>query len=398
MKRIQLFLKLLLLAGIYLLANLIPKRKNTWVFGAWYGNKYSDNTKAFFEYVSEKHHEINAIWITKDKQLMKALRSQNINVSYYISIKGLIAQLSADFAFVCQALPDDIFAPAIGKKTNVVNLWHGLPLKKIMFDTFDAPKAGDNIFGKLVNFLTPYNKIRNDYLIATSSETQKTLSRAFKISKERTLITGFPRNDVLLNCHNERDTTFKCIYMPTFRGGIGTECDLFVKYGFNIYEIDEALSNNGIKLYLRMHPVNKPPQMLIDEIEKSYNIFFDNSEDIFDTLTSYDCLITDFSGAYFDFLLMDKPILFAPFDLDNYLNKERPLYYDYKTVTFEPYSHNWNELIKNLIVISKQQNSKKEVDEYQKIKKLFHDKLPKDVNSFSENLIKKLQERTNKKH
>ena len=30
---------------------LIPRNKNLWVFGAWFGEKYSDNAKVLFEYV-----------------------------------------------------------------------------------------------------------------------------------------------------------------------------------------------------------------------------------------------------------------------------------------------------------------------------------------------------------
>lgn len=390
MKKLKLIVELFVQGLIYLLAKIVPKRKHIWVFGAWYGKKYSDNSKAFFEYVTSKQNHIHAVWITKDKYLLNELKTKNINAAYHFSIRGIYYQLRSEFAFVCQALPDDLFSPAIGKKTKVVNLWHGLPLKKIMYDTFDAPNTGNNIFGKLVTMLTPYNKIRNDYLIATSQETQKTLSKAFKVSRDNTLISGFPRNDALISYKARNDDVFKCVYMPTFRGGIGDECDLFIKYGFDLNSIDEALSKNKIRLYLRMHPVNKPPKALIHDIKASKSIFFDNSEDIFETFSSYDCLITDYSGAYFDFLLMNKPILFAPFDLKEYVSTERPLYYDYKSVTLEPCSYSWDTLIKHIITTAKSEITCSSNPQYQLLRTTFHTPLPEGKTSYSDNLFQQL--------
>ena len=394
MKKIQTIAETILNIFIYIFSHLIIKKKNLWVFGAWFGTRYSDNPRAFFEYVNDHHNEKQAVWISKDKKIVEIVRNKGYKAHYYKSPLGIWAQLRCNIAFVCQALQDDLHAPCIDSKTIVINLWHGLPLKKIMYDVFGDKVKNKNYRGKIMDYLTPYNNLRNDYLVATSKETQKTLSKAFRIPKNKALITGLPRNDIFFQkTQNERKAKpFRCIYMPTFRGGIGTECDLFSAFGFTPLEHDKILNENNIQLVLRMHPVNRPPKELAQELEKSHSLSIDLTEDIFDTIADYDCMITDYSGAYFDFLLSNKPIIFAPFDLDNYKKSERDLYYPYEDVTLHPYSKTWTELIDTLVQIKNHGVPKEYQIQYEKLKTLFHSPIPLETSPFSKSLYKKIDE------
>ncbi|MBA6336422.1 CDP-glycerol glycerophosphotransferase family protein [Colwellia sp. BRX8-7] len=388
MSKLKKLLTLLIKLFIFSCAQLVPKKKDLWVFGAWYGQRYSDNPKAFFEYINENQKHIKAVWITKDQAIVDQLR-ENGHIAYLDKgYSGLWMQLRAEFAFVCQSLHDDLYPACISKKTKVVNLWHGLPLKKIMYDVFGEQTVEKNIVGRLFDFLSPYERIRNDYLLATSTETQNTLSKAFRLPKDRVIITGFPRNDVFLKEKKKAiKSVYKCIYMPTFRGGIGTECDLFAQYGFDVEQIDGTLKENNIDLVLRMHPVNKPPEYLINAIKNSSHITIDSTADIFDSIADYDCMITDYSGGYFDFMLTGKPILFAPFDLEKYKQQERDLYYKYEDVTIGPYSYSWPELITRIIEVRSQQLSANYEVCYEQLTNLFHTPLEPEYRSFSEKLF-----------
>ncbi|WP_085306000.1 CDP-glycerol glycerophosphotransferase family protein [Colwellia polaris] len=393
MKKTKQIFYLLINIILYFFSYLIPKKKSLWVFGAWFGQKYSDNPKAFFEYVNFNQKRIDAVWISKNTDVIQHVRSLGFQAHNEQSIAGMWYQLRSEFVFVCQSLHDDLYPATIGKKTKVINLWHGLPLKKIMYDVFGEEPKNKNTVGKLCDFFSPYEKHRNDYLIATSKETQFTFSTAFRMPLSNTLITGFPRNDIFLapSASSSFKPLFNCIYMPTFRGGKGTECDLFQKYDFNITEIDDLLTKHSIQLTLRMHPVNRPPQSILSQIESSKMLKLDSGKDIYETIHEFDCLITDYSSIYFDFLLSNKPIVFAPFDLEEYKLRERSLYYNFEDVTLTPYCNNWPSVINRIIDLKVLGASKIYEAQYQELKSRFHLLQDKDQNkSFSYMLYNEL--------
>ena len=174
--------------------------------------------------------------------------------------------------------------------------------------------------------------------------------------------------------------------MPTFRGGIGTECDLFSQYGFDVQQINSTLVDNNIVLVLRMHPVNKPPEYIIEEIKNSSHISIDSTADVFDKIADYDCMVTDYSGGYFDFMLSGKAILFAPFDFEKYKQQERDLYYSYEDVTLAPYSYSWPELIDRIVSLKKGKNTNY-IDKYEELVNKFHKPLNKEYCNYSEQLF-----------
>lgn len=57
-----------------------------------------------------------------------------------------------------------------------------------------------------------------------------------------------------------------------------------------------------------------------------------NKLDPCELMVQADCLITDYSSIYFDYMVLDRPIIFFAFDKDDYL-KERELYFDYEKYT-----------------------------------------------------------------
>ena len=276
-------------------------------------------------------------------------------------------------------------------------MWHGIPLKKIMFDAFNENKKRKNLIGRLFDWLAPYNKHRNDIVISTSVLTQQIIAQAFRVPLNSVLTCGFPRNDVFFEkagnteiIESGENAKFKCIYMPTFRGGKGTECDLFEKYGFNVEQMETELTKHNIELTLRMHPVNKPPYQIVKQLKNSTVIKLDVGEDIYQSINQYDCLITDYSSIYFDFLLSNKPIVFAPFDLENYKKRERALYFEFEKVTLKPYCYNWNEVLKRLITLKNNNKSTKHESEYHTLKDKFHDKPQHDSSPFSNQLYNEL--------
>ena len=62
-------------------------------------------------------------------------------------------------------------------------------------------------------------------------------------------------------------------------------------------------------------------------------IQYDKTSDIYPLLGKCDLMITDYSSIFVDYLLLDRPVVFFPFDRENYIKNERALQFDYDKVT-----------------------------------------------------------------
>lgn len=373
LKLLFIVLKSIGTSPLYVLSFFVPKKRGLWVFGSWYGKKYADNTKYFFEFCETKKSD--NYWIVKDKLLLKSLKNRNVNALYYLSLKGLWIQMRAEKAFITQSVMVDLMSPAINR-TIIVQLWHGLALKKIMHDVKKSNKM--RRFESLMSHIFPFSMHRQDYAIATSCETRKIFASAFKLPVTNVLITGLPRNDKMFDQINTgngqgKGNKFNFIYMPTFRGGIGSEVDLFYRFHFDIDKISKILDENNATLTLRLHPVNRPSNELLDAISHKNNINLSTVDDIYEEISKYDCLITDFSSIYLDYILTGKPIIFSPFDFEGYTANDRELYYPYTKVTLPCYCYDWEDIEEKIIEIIQKNVSETYKSKYEELQNIFHD-------------------------
>lgn len=246
--------------------------------------------------------------------------------------------------------------------TYIVQLWHGVAIKKIGYDDDysnlrDDGSLMDRLTVVINNIVFPYLLWKNDMIIAGSPEIQRLFVSAFNMNLEQVKLTGYPRNDILFRDLSrvkvrKDDRPFKCIYLPTFRGQIGHEDDLFDRFGFDPKEIDAIFDVHQINLNIKIHPANKPAKRLMHLIKESKHIQLLDFDDIYERLASYALLITDLSSIYIDYLLLDRPIIFTEFDILGYMKKDRGFYYDYESLTPGPKAHTWQECV-NLIVEAK---------------------------------------------
>lgn len=335
---------------IYFISYFVPKDKNLWIFGAWSGDKYADNSKYLFEYVNQNHPEIKCVWITKNKNVIELLNEKGYDACYFFSLKAYILSMRAGIGVITHSKWTDLNS-SLSSRTKIIQCWHGTPLKKIIYDD-KISKYGNqnqNTFAtKILNYIFPtiFNNYNYSLLIASSDEVKKKLSSAFKIKKDKIKITGYPRNDQLFKFSSDKSK--KGIYMPTFRED-ESNFNLFSKYDFNINRINKFLNKNETYLYIKLHPGDaisgKIKSHIKNHINNSNIRFIEDNVDIYEYLNQFDFLITDYSSIYFDYLLLNRPIIFAPFDIEYYLNEERELYYDYNKVTPGPKAKNWNEIL-----------------------------------------------------
>ncbi len=352
------YIALLLFNILWYLQLLIPRNKMIWIFGAWFGNKYSDNAKVLYEYILENHKEIKAIWLTHNENIYRKLKNEAKPVAYIAGWKGIYLSLIAGMVIFSSGKKDVNQYFINGAK--LVLTWHGAPMKKI---GLDDKYAFNSLKFKILKFLFPVLwEYKLNAVVSTAELFNNKLCSAFNLKPNQILLSGYPRNDAFFSdkkssliekYDKEFDNPFKIIYLPTFRDKQNSFLP-FENYQFNISEWIDYLENTNSIFISKGHFVDKK----IGEIS-SHKRIIHLSDDLIDDLNPFlkdiDLLITDYSGAYFDFLLAEKAILLAPFDLEEYISGSRELYFDYEKDIEGVKAENWDkvlQLLKQNIIIS----------------------------------------------
>jgi CDP-glycerol glycerophosphotransferase (TagB/SpsB family) len=351
----------------YFLSMLLPKNKQKWIFGAWYGQRYGDNSKYLFEYVCQNRPEIRAIWISKKRAVVSRLKRSGRESHFYLSLKGIYHTLTSKVA-VLTCGKEDINNTLISPTHFKVQLWHGVGYKKIMYDD----KMSGDLYTrttKIKHIFFPFIKPTFDMVIATSPETQRQFSSAFRLPKEKVPITGYPRNDIFFEKKSlSDDKPGKIIYAPTHRGeGKGKHIKKILPNPREFEELNQLLHRLDAILYFRLHYYDAD---YLPPLEKYSQIAVSDRDDIQELLFETGILITDYSSIYFDYLLLDRPIIFTPFDLEDYLQSEREFHFRYEDVTPGPIARNWAETFQ--LIEEEIKNPERYKKQRKKIRKLFY--------------------------
>lgn len=329
------------------------------------------NTKYLFLHLNQASSKLKCIYLCDDKEILKKFKSEFKNVYPRYSLKGIYYSLKSKYWFT-DCLVDSITSPWFSYNAKIINLWHGIPLKKINNDEPGYQRDMTKLKNKIRAFILP----TENYYVVNSDYEQNCYSSAFVKPKDCIKILGSPRLDVLLhdipnsdlfmeddfrNIKNFKEQGKKIfIYMPTWRDS-GKDISGWLKSD----KLEQFLKENNAILVCKLHPLDKN-SLTFNLGNNFYKM--DNNSDIYPVLKYSDALITDYSSVYFDYLLLDKPIIYYPIDLEEYENT-RGFYQPYNELTAGVKTYNENELI----------NAMKEIindeDNYKEERKQLRDKM-----------------------
>ena len=304
-----------------------------WLFSSTDNSHYNYNSRYLFEYVKENLPEITPLFVINDPELRNSLSSK-YGKQYFIeteSIQGIRQALSAGVWFTSAGLP--AYGTGLHKKRLIINLWHGVPLKKIALLDPNLKKAARIYFKKI--FSENYTCI-----LTTSHELIPLMARSFAVSEDKIKVWGQPRNDGLFQKNDCREIlgqlfpdlpeyTKTVLYAPTFRDY--GQVQLFPFKDFDQKQLEAFLEEKNMLLFIRTHVAEQgsAAPYLGKRIRFLGN---EQAEDVTGILNIFDCLITDYSSIYIDYLLTDKPMIFLPYDRQQYLDG-RGMNFDYDDVT-----------------------------------------------------------------
>ncbi len=362
------------------LSYLVPKQKDLVLFIGRDEGKFTDNVKYLYLYLYDADDGTNIYFITHDSNTYELLNNNFLPVLYFPSLKTIYKMLQANTVVVDNWKWILQLKYHLLYNTKKVQLWHGLPLKKIELDN------KKEIEKKLPLFLKIRNKLGGrfpeyDLLVSTSSYfTDKAFSSAF-ISK-KIVETGYPRNDCLfsldgaksligtdtenINIIKERkEQGYKIVaYTPTFRESDSSKLPDEI---LDLNKLSHFATRNNIVFVLKYHP---DPDYHHSSVELENIIFYEPSSDIYPLLPLVDVMITDYSSIYFDYLLLNRPIIFFPFDRELYERDEREFYFDYGEMTPGQKCYDQDELQEELYSFVKNNDHDNYSSEREKILEL----------------------------
>lgn len=316
-----------------------------WLFSSTDNSHYNYNSRYLFEYVKENLPEITPLFVINDPELRNSLSSK-YGKQYFTeteSIQGIRQALSAGVWFTSAGLP--AYGTGLHKKRLIINLWHGVPLKKIALLDPNLKKAARIYFKKI--FSENYTCI-----LTTSHELIPLMARSFAVSEDKIKVWGQPRNDGLFQKNDCREIlgqlfpdlpeyTKTVLYAPTFRDY--GQVQLFPFKDFDQKQLEAFLDEKNMLLFIRTHVAEQgsAAPYLGKRIRFLGN---EQAEDVTGILNIFDCLITDYSSIYIDYLLTDKPMIFLPYDRQQYLDG-RGMNFDYDDVTPGPKPETFNDFL-----------------------------------------------------
>lgn len=287
------------------------------LFVSYGGRSFSDSPKCLYEAMQndERYKEYKCVWAFREPEKVeisgngKKIKIDTFN--YYIT--AIKARVWITNVMIERALNFR------GKNTFYLHTTHTTLPKKM---------ALDSMSGK--DFKTR-NKLQYDCSCAQSEIEGKMQLSMFGLTEKQILLSGYPKNDILananaFNCEQAREKIGipkgkkVILYAPTYRED---NPDIMISHvDFNKWE--SVLGEEYFVLY-RAHPTVADLTKITasSDFIKNVSKYPDNVE----LMLASDILISDYSGIFFEYAVMERPMYCYAFDYDEYI-KSRELYFD----------------------------------------------------------------------
>lgn len=335
--RIKRKFKRVLFQSLYQLFCILPVKQKKITFASDSRTDLSGNFEFVYQELLDREETFDFQFFLKESINTKKSIVEYIRMAYHFATSRHI--LIDDFYPL-------IYPLKIRKNADLVQLWHAVGA----FKTFGYSRIG------LPGGPSPTSKNHKNYtkVIVSSDHIRNHYAEGFGVDIENVIATGIPRTDFFFDEKKKEDVRSRLyeaypflkekkviLFAPTFRGN-GQQS---AHYPFEVLNYDQLyreLKDEYIFLF-KIHPFVK------NQINIPYqysNFFYDFSDfrEINELLLIADVLVTDYSSVCFEFALLQKPMIFFSYDVDDYIRK-RDFYYEYFSFIPGPLAKTCHELV-----------------------------------------------------
>lgn len=318
----------------------VPRSARLWVMGSGIG--LGEGALPLYRAARERLPGTRVVWLASTDAELAEARALGFDAELTNGWRGFRLTLRARVLVVTHGFGD---VNRFGVRGGfVVQLWHGIPLKRLHLDspaTLRVSFLPDHpIVRRLVE--RAYRLAgRGISLFPVASElVAARIASAFGIPRDRIVVTGDPRTDVL---RDPAPATLPggrvLLYAPTWRDG---DPDPVAPTPEQWRAIGDWLEQRDALLYVRAHPLGAGDYAAGTAASDRVRMLGPESvRDVNSVLGGVDVLITDYSSIAFDFAALGRPIVFLAADLEHYA-KRRGLYDSYREFSGGRYATSWD--------------------------------------------------------
>jgi CDP-glycerol glycerophosphotransferase (TagB/SpsB family) len=345
------------------LALIIPKNARLIVLGAHNGHRFGDNTAYVFDYLNKHEKQLMAVWLTDNPRVVKELRAKHQRVYYRRSLQALWYSLRTPLVLCTHNIKDAIVFIPFRNRPVVGYLHHGIPLRKGWLDSQQTSPQQQRSVKEKIKAAT--------FMIAPSVFAAEQQNKMFPVGLERFKIIGLPRNDNFFpddpaklslqvkQLLGLKATDRTILYAPTWRPWGATR--FFPFAASNLSQLNTLLKSQETYLLLRPHHIDLENDSLQDfwqSLQQYSQLIIathDQVANVNQLCLISDALITDYSSLYYDYLLLDRPVIFLAYDRDRY-EAEIGFYPDYDDITIGEHPDNWQEFLQAINAVINQKD------------------------------------------
>lgn len=313
-----------------------PVKPKTAIFASFGGRKFNDSPRALYDEMRKRKEfdDWTFIWCFVNPDEHDVPRGKKIKIDTFDFFKLLLSSS----VWVSNSEMDR--GIKLNLKRNIrIETWHGTPLKKI------CGEENETSVEKVVVKGEP----DGDTIRCAQSEFDRVIfARIFHAKKEAILLCDLPRNDELLRYDSEKLKEIRSklgiqegkkviLYTPTYREYISLD-DYIVPMNMDVWE--KELSSDYVLLIRAHYIVSKKLELVENDFVKDVSAY----PSLNDLYAIADMMISDYSSTFFDYSILDKPMLCFAYDRTEY-ETHRGLYMDLDANLPCPICSSENEII-----------------------------------------------------
>ena len=349
---------------------MIPRNRRKIIFGAWGGKQFSCNPKYLFKYMSSQE-DFTCIWVGDESLRHHVLAVPGGNFVRKGSVAALWHCLTAGM-YVCNVnWREDIANLPRCRRVELIYTTHGYADKYVGVKQFSG-KGEVHIERQPLQCLRDLLNTIEDWLFGYQSWCSESSEQGidirlsnqpFIMSPEKMLRFGKPRADYFI-CNKDNNEE-RILQKKKIAGVLGLPYDkkwyLYVPtwrhddskvFSFSTskrkVELENVLKNQGAILIEKQHPIVLRRCSLPFGMRNDIDVLTQEQSQVIDTqelLMASDLLITDYSSIYYDFVLLDRPVIHFAYDYDDFMSKEMGFNFDIRDYGGGPFAYSEDELL-----------------------------------------------------